>query len=85
LVKHALLAAGTGIFLVLDPESGKSQPTKRFEQVIICQKCWKVEAEIFQETGNFCSTCWMDYTYPEVDISSRSMRDEQEHQFLSKQ
>ena len=43
-----------------------------------------MEAEIFQETGNFCAAYWTDYTYPEVDISSKARRDEQEQQFLSK-
>ena len=79
-----LLAIGTRIFITLDAGSGKPSPTKWFEELIICQKCSRMEAEIFQETGNFCAACWTDYTYPEVDISSKARRDEQEQQFLSK-
>jgi hypothetical protein len=34
--------------------------------VLLCQKCRKQAAEIFQVTGDFCLQCWQMATHPDV-------------------
>lgn len=34
---------------------------------IMCQKCGKQVAEVFQVTGDFCLQCWQDETHPDIE------------------
>jgi hypothetical protein len=37
---------------------------------IMCQKCGKQAAEIFQVTGDFCLQCWQSETHPDIEVKA---------------
>jgi hypothetical protein len=37
--------------------------------IMLCQKCKINEVQIWNDCGDYCLSCWVDVTYPEIDAS----------------
>lgn len=49
----------------------ESSPQGEASCDILCQKCKKQFAEVFQVTGDFCLQCWQEETHPEIEANRR--------------